>query len=139
MTSRDFLLYYLRDVNKVRVIDVVYSGYFSSFGTSGSVLSNAVDMGKWIQFQLNEGVAPDGTEILTDVQFRGETQEHDVMTRTEAVLVSGHSCSADSTHSQSHVGATRASGDVRASHEVLGLVGRRRRTEASSKSSTEET
>ena len=53
----------------MRVIDV-FRGYFSSFGTSGSVLSNAVDMGKWIQFQLNEGVAPDGTEILTDVQFR---------------------------------------------------------------------
>ena len=43
---------------------------YGSFGMSGAGVSNAVDMAQWILFQLNEGVAPDGTEILSDAQFR---------------------------------------------------------------------
>ena len=52
----------------------LFRAYYGSFGMSGSVVSNAVDMSKWILFQLNEGTAPDGTEILSDVEFRVSTQ-----------------------------------------------------------------
>ena len=56
------------------ITSALFRAYYGSFGMSGSVVSNAVDMSKWILFQLNEGTAPDGTEILSDVEFRVSTQ-----------------------------------------------------------------
>ena len=43
--------------------------FYGSQGSSGCLCIDAVDMAKWMTFQLNGGVAPDGTELLTPLEF----------------------------------------------------------------------